>query len=395
VQLGMSAIRRPSGPDVLLAGVVALLAEIGSTVTLTDDVDVYLSPPGTSARLLLVSAALVLVLRRVAPLPVLLLTMTASLLDQALGHRPAPLPLGVVVALFTVAVALRPVYAGWAAGLYSVAVIVGSALSLTSLDDDHVYVYLVAVAAAVTVGYGIALARTRASLAEQHSAELAREQDERIRQAREEEQARIAREVHDIVAHNVSVMVAQASAASRAVRHGGPDAARMSELGGTLGSIEAVGRDALEGLRRLMDLLRTEPDGPDDPTRPDLGRLGQLVEQVRRAGLPVDLEVRGKPLPLSAAVELNAYRIVQESLTNVMKHAGPARATIVVHYRQDALEVEVRNTGRNGDAGARGGYGIAGMQQRAAAMGGELVAGPAGDDGFRVSARLPLPGGVR
>jgi signal transduction histidine kinase len=194
--------------------------------------------------------------------------------------------------------------------------------------------------------------------------------------------------VHDIVAHDVSVMVAQAAAARR-MSGRQPDAAA-----GALSSIEAVGRDALDGLRRLMDLLRSDPGTPECSPPPSIERLPWLLAQVQSAGLPVELTIRGDPRPLPAAMELNAYRIVQEALTNCLKHAGPTRATVVLDYGPDTLHVEVRDHGVGDRTGTDAGYGLIGMRQRVAMLGGEFAASPDADDGFRVTARIPVPGGV-
>jgi signal transduction histidine kinase len=241
----------------------------------------------------------------------------------------------------------------------------------------------------VMLGYGVALSHASAILAEQRTAQLVREQDGRTRAALAQEQARIAREVHDIVAHDLSVMVAQAAAARRVF------ATRPATAVNSLASIEAVGRDALDGLRRLVNLLRTQHDQTERSPQPSLERLPWLLAQVERAGLPVDLTIRGRPCPLPATVELNAYRIVQEALTNILKHAGPTRATVVLHYGQESLRVEVQDHGRGSDGEPSAGYGLISMQQRATLLGGELVAGPAEEDGFRVSARLPVAGVTR
>jgi signal transduction histidine kinase len=265
------------------------------------------------------------------------------------------------------------------------------------------------VAGSVTLGYGVALGRARTRLAEQRTTELAREENGRTRAAVKEEQARIAREVHDIVAHDISVIVAQAAAAKRVLIRE-PESAERA-----LSSIESVGRDALDGLRRLLGLLRTERGESERSPQPGLDRLPWLLAQVREAGLPVELTVRGHARQLPATVELNAYRIVQEALTNSLKHAGPTRTAVALDYRSDALDIEVRDEGPAGprlagrmpagdDLGVwqseygrfvpvkSPGYGLIGMQQRVAMLGGELTAGTADERGFRVAAHLPVGG---
>jgi signal transduction histidine kinase len=278
---------------------------------------------------------------------------------------------------------------GAAAAVYVAALTLGALLHWTAMDDDQFFVDLVAVVGTVSIGYGVALTGARATLAEQRAVDLARDQDEHTRAVVEQEQARIAREVHDIVAHDVSVIVAQAAAARR-VFDTQPQTAATA-----LASVESLGRDALDGVRRLVGLLRTSTDGAERYPPPTLERLPSLVEQVRRAGLPVDLVVSGSPRPLPATVELNAFRIVQEALTNSLKHGDCTRTVVVLEYRTDELRLEVRDHSRRrarvGSTRPSAGYGLISMQQRATLLGGHLETGPY-DDGFRVAARLPVDG---
>ena len=384
-----SSTRRPRVDDVALAVLVAVLSVIGERLSLTD-VDHVLQSPWVGA-LVLVIGALVLSVRGPLPVSVLVVTACASVAYQELGYPPLPLPLAVLVALYTVVLG-RPLLGACAAALYMAVIIVASATAPLPLDDDHVWTYVIAVVATVTVGYGVELGRARATLAEQVAMQLAQEQDARTRAAVAQEQSRIAREVHDIVAHEVSVIVAQARAA-RAVLDRQPQTAARS-----LASIEAVGREALDGLRRLMGLLRAEPEGDGRPPQPRLDDLPRLVDQVRLAGLPVELSIRGQPRPLPATLELNAYRVVQEALTNSLKHAGPTSASVLLAYEEDSLLVEVRDGGRgrresaDGDGGT-GGFGLVSMRQRVAMHGGDLDASAQDGTGFRVAARFPMANG--
>jgi signal transduction histidine kinase len=384
-------IRSLLAKDLLLAVLVAALLVVGSGVSLEDDFTISLeghdpwpSFPRAEAVLLILVGSLPLTFRRVAPLTVLALTATASLAYQAIGHGPEPLPLGVLVALYTVAVVRRPLICSVAAAVYVVVFTTASLSGLAPLTDDQFYIDLVSVVATVMVGYGVALGRARATLAEQHAVELAHQQESRTQAAVAQEQGRIAREVHDIVAHDLSVVVAQAGAARRVVT------SKPETAAAALRSIETVGRDALDGLRRLVTLLRTDMEQTERSPQPSLDRLPWLLAQVQRAGLPVDLSIRGRPRPLSATVEVNAFRIVQEALTNVLKHAGPTRATVALNYGDDQLRVNVRDHGRGSAGTPSAGYGLISMQQRAAMLGGELTTGPT-DHGFVVSARLPIP----
>jgi signal transduction histidine kinase len=213
-----------------------------------------------------------------------------------------------------------------------------------------------------------------------------REREEQARAAVADERARIARELHDAVAHGVSVMVVQAEAAEEMLGVGDLERARAP-----LRKVQGSGREALVELRRLVGMLR-EPDADADRApQPNLSNLDALVVTIRESGLPVDLQVEGTPSPLPAGLDLSAYRIVQEALTNALKHAGPAHATVVVTFRGDTLELDVSDDGYGAAAANGGGHGLAGMRERVALYGGELVIGPQPGRGYRVRAQLPLP----
>jgi signal transduction histidine kinase len=199
-----------------------------------------------------------------------------------------------------------------------------------------------------------------------------------------EERTRIARELHDVVAHGVSVMVLQATAGSRIADR---DPARAAAA---LDVIQDTGREALENLRRVVGVLRS--DGDNDPQllpQPGLDQLETLVEQMRRAGMVVELTVRGKRRALPAGIELSVYRVVQESLTNVLKHASASKARVVLDYRDRELIAEIADDGHPTAAVATGGSGVAGMRERVSLCGGEFDASR-GDGGFTVRARIPL-----
>ena len=217
---------------------------------------------------------------------------------------------------------------------------------------------------------------------------LEREHELRAHEAVAEERARIARELHDLVAHNVSVMVVQAGAERHAL---GPEQESTREA---LTSIEQAGRQALVEARRLLGMLRRKDDGSELEPQPSVDHIDVLVEQIERAGLPVTLAVEGERTPLPAGVDLCAYRIVQEGLTNALKHAGPAHAEVVLRYAPRALDVEVRDDGRgpahaNGD-GDGAGHGLIGMRERVALYGGALETGARDGGGFAIHAHLPL-----
>jgi signal transduction histidine kinase len=224
----------------------------------------------------------------------------------------------------------------------------------------------------------------RARLAE----ERARRMEEEARQAVEEERGRITRELHDVLAHSVSVMTVQASAVRRLLK---PEQEREREA---LMTVEETGRQALAEMRRLLGIMRTESERPALAPQPGLGTLPQLVEQVRQSGLPVELTVEGTPVKLPAGVDLSAYRIVQEALTNTLRHAGPAHAWVAVRYEGEDVEIEVANDGVSDSVNDGGGHGLVGMRERVALCGGELRSGPRPGGGFKISARLPVAGGA-
>jgi len=210
-----------------------------------------------------------------------------------------------------------------------------------------------------------------------------RERDLAAREAVVGERARIARELHDAIAHNVSMMVVQAGAERRVL----DDTGSTREV---LETIERIGRGALTEMRRLVGMLRSDAADELAP-QPGLGDLPTLVTQVREAGLPVELHVEGEPRELPVGIELSAYRIVQEALTNALKHAGEARASVHVRYGADSLELEIADDGRGGQApAASAGHGLAGMRERVALYGGRLDAGRRPSGGFAVRVLLPI-----
>jgi signal transduction histidine kinase len=212
---------------------------------------------------------------------------------------------------------------------------------------------------------------------------LERERELLVERAAADERLRIARELHDVVAHNVSLMVVQAQALDAEARNEEVvhrDAQAIAELG----------RGAMSEMHRTLELMR--PDGNDDERspQPTLKDLGGLLEQAQAAGVSAELSVQGDPRALAAGVELSAYRIVQEALTNVVKHAGSAHTRVNVLYRDDALRIEVVDDGRGeSQPGVRAGHGLVGMRERVALFGGTLSAGPVNGNGYRVEALLP------
>jgi signal transduction histidine kinase len=399
----MGPQRSPRAADAALAVGVALIALIGYGVSVVDDFPFLLvdhdgqpSLPLSYALLEVLAEALPLVFRRAAPVLVFVLVAGASLADEALNRHPEPLPLAVLVALYTLAVMRRPLVAGIAAACYLAGLAADTATAWTDVSDDQLYIDLLAVVGTVTLGCWIYLGRARVSQAERRALEVTRTFEARTAEAVDEERARIAREMHDVLGHQLSVIVAQAATTRRVF------ADRPQATADALGSIESVGRDALSGLRRLVGVLRVDRERPDRSSPPGLDRLDALLEQVRGAGLTVELVVLGARRRLAAEVELTAFRIVQEALTNSLGHSARTQVTVTLTYGADVLDIDVTEPGENGHPGPVpdlrgpvegapvGGYGLVGMRQRVEMLGGLLAAGPDASEGFRVRARLPV-----
>jgi signal transduction histidine kinase len=222
-------------------------------------------------------------------------------------------------------------------------------------------------------------------------ASLELEQEARAREAVADERARMARELHDIVGHALNLIVIQSGGAQRVIETK-PEVAREA-----LGSIEATGREALVDMERMLGVLRPAEDGATQPgPQPDISQLDALAAHVSDAGIPVEVEVEGERRDVPASVELSIYRIVQEALTNSLKHSGASRATVTLRYEPDVVEVEVLDNGRGvtekRDSSYRGGRGQVGMRERVALFGGEIDMGPVAVGGYRVWARLPTGG---
>jgi signal transduction histidine kinase len=234
-------------------------------------------------------------------------------------------------------------------------------------------------------GFAVRARAGQAAAAEERAAAAERERDAAARIAVAEERARIARELHDVVAHAVSVMVLHVGAVRRRL----PDA--LTEDRQALQGVEQAGRTALAEMRRLLAAMRTEGEKVELAPQPGLDRLEPLLDQMGRAGLPVQLHVEGEPVPLPPAVDLSAYRIVQEGLTNALKHAHASKAEVTLRYRPEDLQIEVRDNGAGSVAGG-GGYGLVGVRERVKIYGGEMTAGPGTHGGFVLSAHLPIDG---
>ncbi len=333
-----------------------------------------------AALALLALACAALYWRRSQPLAVLGVTVIAAALASGIGYAPMAAGYAMLVALYSVGrhASSDP----WSyIGL-------GGSFALLGLD------YLRGELTVTAVGFGIVvqsmawyigkLVRTRA----EHAAQLERERAGEADRAVAEERTSIARELHDVVAHRVSLMTVQAGAA-KTIAGDNPQAALQA-----MEAVEHAGREALDELRHLLGVLRPKADGGSLGPQPGLAGVPRLVDQFGEAGLDVSLTMSDVPTDLPARVDLSAYRIIQEALTNVLKHAGPgARTEVRLGINNHAVSIEITDDGHAATILPGSGHGIMGMRERAVLLGGSLTAGPLPDGGFRVVARLPIGGG--
>jgi len=323
-----------------------------------------------------------------APAAFWLLAAAASFVDGRLIPFPAGLYLAGMLAAFLLGNLRDAILAR-----VGLAVILGSMATIIFNRPGHSPGELVFIpllfGIAWLAGFALNARAEQADAAEARAAQAERERETAARIAVAEERARIARELHDIVAHAVSVMVLQVGA----VRHKLPD--ELADESGALRGVEQAGRTALAEMRRLLSAMRRDGDDLELAPQPGLGGVGALVAEIGRAGLPVTLHVEGEAAPLPRAIDLSAYRIVQEGLTNALKHARAHRADVPLRYAPDELQIEVRDDGTGGGASNGPGYGLVGVGERVKIYGGTMTAGAAPDGGFVLGARLPLGGDRR
>ena len=376
---------RPRGAtllaDALLAVPLGAIMVVGTVGAASNQ---PIAAPLDALTFVLVGLAIVaLPLRRASPLPALAVIVAATALYIALGYPFGPILFAVAVGVYTVA-SLLPVrrsLAAWAVTAAALAIPVMTVhvdWARWQVDLPLLGVFTAAFLAPWAVGTVVRLRRESAAASRAES----------LRDREYQERLRTAQDVHDIVGHGLAAITMQAGVALHVLDRSPRQAREVLE------SIKASSQDALDELRATLAVFRSAqfPSAGDGraPT-PDLDRLDVLVARTTEAGVPVDLVHDGERARMPATVELTAYRIVQESLTNVLRHAGPARATVRLTHAPDALLVEITDTGR-GPAGDDGGQGITGMRARAGAVGGTLEAGPGRNGGFTVRARLPLDG---
>lgn len=369
---------------VCLAAAAALTIVTHTGSTGTDDVGVVFHAVAV------VVMSLALTLRRRAPFAIpagtWLSSATLSIVDGSLIAGQAPLSIVGMIAAVLLG-DLRD-HRQARAGL---AVVVASAASVAYQDPTHTAGDLFFIpglfGAGWLVGFTLHARTEQAEAAEERAARAEWQRRNEGRVAVAEERARIARELHDIVAHAVSVMVLQVGA----LRHRLPVEDVTSRE--TLRNVEEAGRDALTEMRRLLEAMRRDGDPLDVVPQPGLGGIAALLDTVRAAGLDTDLHVHGEAVDLPPGLALSAYRITQEGLTNVIKHAHTHRAEVHLRYCTDGLELEVRDDGGGPTATDSLGHGLVGIRERVALYGGSMTAGPTETGGFALRARLPLDPG--
>jgi signal transduction histidine kinase len=375
----ISFLTRTALLDAVLAGALAVVAEF-------EVLSGQVTGPRASAAALALLMTLPLAVRRAYPLAVAVVISVSFVLLWAAGVNTysywAQIIAGLVVA-YTAAAYLRPRLAAPALACVYVAIAVSSLRGPSAMLWGGILV-----AGAALAGFGLRDRRRHVTQLAELARHLELARDENARVAVVGERARIARELHDVVAHSVSVMVVQAGAAEE-VLAAAPDRAREP-----LRSVQDTGRQALVELRRLLGVLRTDDSEAALAPQPGLDQVSALAEQVREAGVVVSLRVDGEPAGVSAGLDVAAYRIVQEALTNVLKHAAASRAAVRVGYRPDAIELEIVDDGRgapaNGHRTGAVGHGLIGMRERASLYGGVVEARPRPEGGFAVRARLPV-----
>jgi signal transduction histidine kinase len=345
------------------------------------------APHPTAALTLVAVACLALAWRRRYPVTVLAVSTIAVAVYSLLGYVNGAALLAPILALYAVATQVSARRAVVAAAV-TLAVLLAATATNNPVGHFGGGFDIIPFMVAAVVFAGIAVANRRAYVA---SIQDRAEQD--VRRRIDEERLRIARELHDVVAHTMATINVQAGVAAHVLP------TQPEVVAEALQAIKSASKEGLRELRAILNVLRQADDTDPVQPAPGLAQLDALVEGARRAGLPITLAVTGERFPLPAAVDLAAYRIVQESLTNVIRHAGPADAAVKLRYHPDEIAIDVTDTGHGPTAGSgplavggTAGHGQAGMRERAAAVGGTVQAGPRPGGGYQVTARLPVHG---
>ena len=363
-----------------LIGQIELTNELNETFTREADAFHFL---------LIILMTLPLALRRVYPTPVFIAILGAWVIDRGLDYPDTPATIAVGVVFYTIGAELSR-KGSFRVGGISALVIIGwttvGLITLESVSTANLVTTIIFTLTLLLLGREVHERRRRIQELTVRAERAERDREEKARRAVADERARIARELHDVVAHQVTVMTVQAEGARRVADGSDP---RVVEA---LETIRDAGHSALAEMRRTVGLLRAPEEEAETEPIPRLSDINHLVSQIRAAGVPVDLEISGNVRPLAEGTELSAYRIVQESLTNSVRHGGPdVAASVTIRYDDDRLDVRVLDDGRGAaaDPGDGDGHGIVGMRERIAVLGGEFSAKPNDGGGYQVHAVIP------
>ncbi|MEU4064724.1 sensor histidine kinase [Streptomyces wedmorensis] len=382
----------PRTADALVAGVVLLVVAVWTLISAR-----YASEPALRTVLgwaLILVGCGALYFRRRQPVAVAVVTLLACVVYYPLSAQDGPLMIAFALALYTTAAEGRFAAAVALAAVTLLAVGVGEIRQQPGhrqIDDTSLAMLAGWLISLVAVGRA---QRTRTAYlheVEQRALAAEREQEARARQSATEERLRIAREVHDVLGHSISLINVQSGAALHRLGKGPAPEAGLATATEALEAVKATSKDALRELRATLGMLRRADEAtPTAPASSGLALLGDLVERARGAGLDVRTSTTGAPVPLPPPVDLAAYRIVQESLTNVTRHAGAGTVRVTLDWGADAVRLRIADDGGGAPEDGPLGSGIRGMAERARAFGGELTARNADGGGFVVDARLPL-----
>jgi signal transduction histidine kinase len=346
---------------------------------------------GPLGYLLAAAGGAALAFRNVAPYTTFAATLGIGIAYQGLGYPGGPAPFPIVIALFTIAAIGARVLSLGLGLLASVALVSVRGLAVADgFGSPLLIVFPTCAIGGLYLGQLLANRRQREREREQEAEARRRIQEDDTRRRVDAERLRIARELHDVVAHNISLIHVQATMGVH-VMHDDP-----VQAGAALAEIKLASKQALGELRGILGVLRQSDDVKATAPAPGLADLDTVITGIRRAGLPVALTIQGRRRPLPALLDIAAYRIVQESLTNALRYAAPAPTQVTIAYTQTCLRLEIHDEGRGNTftTAAGSGHGIDGMRERAASAGGTLTAGPTGSGGFAVRAELPLPQGM-
>ncbi len=339
--------------------------------------------------LLIILMTVPLVLRRVYPATVFFVVLAAFVVDRSLDYPETPAAIGVAIAFYTIGAELSRRSSLRIGGITALFIVGWTGVGMVALESVTGVSLITTTISTITpllLGREVHERRRHVEVLRERAERAERDRGEKARRAVADERTRIARELHDVVAHQMTVMTLQADGARRIADGSDPRVVQALE------TISDAGHSALTEMRRMVGLLRAPEDTSETEPLPRLADVEQLVKQVRAAGLPVDLEVEGDVRRLADGTELSAYRIVQESLTNSVRHGGPdVTAKVAISYSEDHLNLLILDDGRGASAesGDEIGHGIVGMRERIAVLGGEFSAGPGTGGGYEVHAIIP------